>query len=182
MKKLAFLMIMGMVSVLWGSEAVTVQVISAIYEKSITHEFDARLKKTGLEVHKKIESGRYVVTLGTYKDEKSAEAALKKARILVAKDAFIRPVNRTHVATTQPIEPTHSTPSTEHKSVAAVEGPKQAEVKPEELKPASATPTPVSVAAVSDCDKREMHRSEIGEAIQYYKTSPYHRFEPVRLQ
>lgn len=179
MKKLAFLMIMGMVSVLWGSESVTVQVISAIYEKSITHEFDAKLKKTGLEVHKKIEAGRYVVTLGTYKDEKSAEAALKKARILVAKDAFIRPVNRTHVATIQPIEPTHSTPSIEHKSVAAVETPKpEAEVKPEEVKPASAA----TVSVLSDCDKREMHRSEIGEAIQYYKTSPYHRFEPVRLQ
>lgn len=179
MKKLAFLMIMGMGSLLWGSEAVTVQVISAIYEKSITHEFDARLKKTGLEVHKKIEAGRYVVTLGTYKDEKSAEAALKKARILVAKDAFIRPVNRTHIATMQPIEPTHSTPSTEHKSVSAVETPKhEVEVKLEEVKPVSTVP----VAAVSECDKREMHRSEIGEAIQYYKTSPYHRFEPVRLQ
>lgn len=172
MKKLAFLMIMGMVSVLWGSEAVTVQVISAIYEKSITHEFDARLKKTGLEVHKKIEAGRYVVTLGTYKDEKSAEAALKKARILVAKDAFIRPVNRTYIATMQSID-TH-TPSTEHKAVAAVEAPKQEA----EVKPVSTAP----VAAVSECDKREMHRSEIGEAIQYYKTSPYHRFEPVRLQ
>jgi len=181
MKKLAFLMIMGMGSLLWGSEAVTVQVISAIYEKSITHEFDTRLKKTGLEVHKKIEAGRYVVTLGTYKDEKSAEGALKKARAWVAKDAFIRPVNRTHVATaSKPIEPTHSTSSTEHTSVATVETPKHAALKPEDLRPASATP--VSVAAVSDCDRREMHRSEIGEAIQYYKTSPYHRFEPVGLQ
>jgi len=182
MKKMAFLMMMGMVSLLWGSEAVTVQVISAIYEKSITHEFDARLKKTGLEVHKKIEAGRYVVTLGTYKDEKSAEGALKKARALVAKDAFIRPVNRTHVATAaKPIEPTHTTSSTEHTSVATVETPKhEAVIKSEEVKPVSATP--VSVAAVSDCDRREMHRSEIGEAIQYYKTSPYHRFQPVGLQ
>ncbi|MGZ5207470.1 MAG: SPOR domain-containing protein [Sulfuricurvum sp.] len=180
MKKMAFLIIMGMASVLWGSEAVTVQVISAIYEKSITHEFDTRLKKTGLDVHKKIEAGRYVVTLGTYKDEKSAEAALKKARILVAKDAFIRLVNRTHVTAMQPIKPTHTTPSTEHKAVATVEAPKhEAVVKSEEVKPAPTTPVGV---ALSECDKREMHRSEIGEAIQYYKTSPYHRFEPVKLQ
>lgn len=179
MKKLIFLMIMGMVSLLWGSEAVTVQVISTIYEKSITHEFDARLKKTGLEIHKKIEAGRYVVTLGTYKDEKSAEGALKKARALVAKDAFVRPVNRTYSATAKPVEP--ATHSAEHKSVATVEKtPKQeAEIKPEVLKPASTAPMSV---AVSDCDKREIHRSEIGKAIQYYKTSPYHRFEPVGLQ
>lgn len=180
MKKLTFLMIMGMVSLLWGSEAVTVQVISAIYEKSITHEFDARLKKTGLEVHKKIEAGRYVVTLGTYKDEKSAEAALKKARILVAKDAFIRPVNRTHVATIQPIELTHSIPSTEHKSVAAVETPKpETAIKSEEINAVSAAP---ASAVIPPCDKREMHKNELSEAINYYKTSPYHRFEPAVMR
>lgn len=192
MKKLAFLMIMGMVSLLWGSEAVTVQVISAIYEKSITHEFDARLKKTGLEIHKKIEAGRYVVTLGTYKDAKSAERALKKARILVAKDAFIRPVNRTYSATAKPAEP--ATHPTERKSVATIETPRheavikpdttvetpkhEAVIKSEEVKPAS---TALVRVALSECDKREMHRSEIGEAIQYYKTSPYHKFQPVGL-
>jgi len=177
MKKLAFLMIMGMVSLLWGSEAVTVQVISAIYEKSITHEFDAKLKKTGLEVHKKIEAGRYVVTLGTYKDAKSAEGALKKARTLVAKDAFIRPVNRTYSATAKPAEP--ATHTTESKSVATIETPKhEAVIKSEEIKPVS---TASAIVAISECDKREMHRSEIGEAIQYYKTSPYHKFQPVGL-
>lgn len=79
MKKWMFLMMMGALSLVSASEEVTVQVISAVYEKSVTDEFDIKLKKTNLEIHKNIESGRYIVTLGKYNDEKSAEVALKKS-------------------------------------------------------------------------------------------------------
>lgn len=93
MKKLGFLLIMGMMSV-WGSDEVTIQVINALHERSITPAFDAKLKKSGLAIHKTIEAGHHIVTLGTYKDRKSAESALKKARMIVTKDAFVRPVKR----------------------------------------------------------------------------------------
>ena len=182
MKKLVFLMIIGIASFVWGSQEVTVQVISAVYEKSITHEFDAKLKKSGLEVHKKIENGRYVVTLGTYPNEKSAEHALKKARLIVAKDAFIRPVNRNHieVAHTAVIQPAAHAETAEHKaSVAVVESSKHetpiAPVVTQEVK------QPVT-ATLFECDKKEMRKDAFAEAINYYKTSPYHRFEPVELR
>ena len=183
MKKLVFLMMMGMVSFVWGSQEVTVQVISAVYEKSITHEFDARLKKSGLEVHKKIENGRYVVTLGTYHDEKSAERALKKARLVVAKDAFIRLVNRNHTEVTTHtavMQPAVHVEAAEHKAaVAVVESPKHE--TPIVLVVTQKVQQPVA-AALSECDKKEMRKDAFAEAINYYKTSPYHRFEAVGLR
>jgi hypothetical protein len=176
-KKLVILIAFGMVCTIWASEPVTVQVISAIYEKSITHEFDARLKKTGLEIHKKIEANRYVVTLGTYKDEKSAQSALKKARALVAKDAFIRPVNRHYSVEHAKVTPETHTVATEHV------------VMPSDVVAAAPTAAVATVAndssklvVLSDCDRREMHKDELAEAINYYKNSPYHRFEPVLLR
>lgn len=181
MKKLAFLMMMGMVSFVWGSQEVTVQVINAVYEKSVTHAFDAKLKKSGLEVHKKIEGGRYIVTLGTYHDEKSAEQALKKARLVVTKDAFIRPVNRdqvAHINVAQPIAHIEA----EHKTVVAVvEAPKhETPISPVVIQEVK---QPESIATtLTECDKKEMRKDAFAEAIQYYKTSPYHRFEPVVLR
>lgn len=190
MKKLVFLMMMGMVSFVWGSQEVTVQVISAVHEKSITHEFDAKLKKSGLEVHKKIENGRYVVTLGAYRDEKSAEHALKKARLVVAKDAFIRPVNRNQMADMN--NTSSIAHATAQKHPAVVEAPKVIET-PSVIEAPKVVALPVaavvaqevrpSVAvALSECDKKEMRKDAFAEAINYYKTSPYHRFEPVLLR
>jgi hypothetical protein len=43
--------------------------------------------------------------------------------------------------------------------------------------------TPIAVAPVlSPSGKKEAYQNEIAEAINYYKNSPYHRFEPVMLQ
>jgi hypothetical protein len=194
MKKIALLMMMGMASLVWGSEDVTVQVISAVHEKSITPAFDVKLKKTGLDVHKKIEKGRYVVMLGTYKDHKSAEHALAKARLVVTKDAFIRPVNRdsTAVAHANVIQPKAAENKTvaveqkaavvEQKTVAATaEVPKAAiaAVQPA----AQEVKQPISVVpAAAECDKKEMRKDDFAQAIHYYKISPYHRFEPVVLR
>lgn len=190
MKKLVFLMMMGMVSFVWSAEEVTVQVINAVYEKSVTHEFDAKLKKSGLEVHKKIENGRYIVTLGNYPAEKSAQPALKKARLVVTKDAFIRLVNRDHtaVAHNSVEQPAVHTNAQEHPAVVtvaevakAIEVPKHdASVAPvivQEIK------QPIAVAVIlPECNKKEMRKDAFAEAINYYKTSPYHRFEPVVLR
>lgn len=187
MKKLVFLAVMGLGSLVFGSEAVTVQVISAVYEKSVTKEFDAKVKKTGLKVNKKVENGRYVVTLGSFKDEKSAQKGLTIARQFVGSDAFVRPVERhttavahkavetkvasAHVVTQHPSEHVATQPSTVVPAVTtvAVVAPKSPDVK-------------AAVTPLSDCDKREMHTDELAAAIRYYKTSPYHRFEPVELR
>lgn len=202
MNKLAFLMMIGMVSFAWGKEDVTVQVISAVYEKSITPAFDAKLKKTGLDIHKKIENGRYVVTLGTYPAAKSAKPALKKARTVVTKDAFIRLVNRnmTAVAHSSVTEPAAHTNAQEHTAAAAVaEVAKTIEVtKAIEAIKSVETPKPeTSVApvivhevkqpvivavALPECDKKELRKDAFAEAINYYKTSPYHRFEPTGIR
>jgi len=190
MKKLAFLMMIGMVSFVWGTEDVTVQVISAVYEKSITPAFDAKLKKTGLDIHKKIENGRYVVTLGTYPAEKSAKPALKKARTVVTKDAFIRLVNRnsTAVAHSSVAEPAVHTNVQEHTAAVAVaEATKAVEVPKHSTSVAPVivheVKQPVIVAVqLPECDKKELRKDAFTEAINYYKTSPYHRFEPAGIR
>lgn len=205
-KNLVILITVGLVGAGWASEPVTVQVISAVYEKSITPEFDAKLKKTGLEIHKKIEADRYIVTLGAYKDPKSAQGPLKKARALVVKDAFIRPVNRHLVAEHAKVEPAKKVePAVHHAKATAEHNVTVHAAAPAATTSAVATPavivaapvtTPATPAiaaaptvsapskplAVSDCDRREMHKDEMAEAIHYYKNSPYHRFEPVLLR
>lgn len=174
MKKLGLIMIMGMMSLLWGSSEVTIQVINAVQERSITHEFVQKLKKSGLAIHKNIEGGRYVVTLGTYKNEKAAREALKKVRKIVCKEAFIRLVKR---------EKTGVAVHTEVKATVAAVSPKNENVVIVEVKPVvvEVKSAPAS-AAICSVDKKEVHKSEMSEAINYYKNSPYHRFEPVMLQ
>lgn len=199
MKKWIFLIMMGILNLVNGSEEVTVQVISAVYEKSVTHAFDAQLKKTGLEIHKQIEAGRYVVTLGSYKDEKSAETALKKARLFVNKGAFIRPVHRvesvatahhvnsvasvahdTHTSNaTEETPPHNNTTSATPSSVTIVEAPSHEILAVVPVVSASVTPANTTPA---QSEKRDTRRNEISDAINFYKTSPYHRFEPVTLR
>ena len=206
MKKIVFLMMMGTASIVLGSEELTVQVISAVYEKSITPAFDAKLKKTGLPIHKKVEDSRYVVTLGGYNDKKQAEKALIISRQFVVKDAFVRPVDRHRTATvatqtkvTQPVaqpaahtevaqaKTTQPVTHTEAKidakaAVAVIEAPKSekpvAPIVTEEVK----KPVAVAVATLNECDKKEMRMDAMAEAIKFYKASPYHRFEPVVLR
>lgn len=240
MKKALLVMGLGAMSFLWGSQDVTIQVINAVYEKSITKEFDEKLKKSGIAVTKKVENGRHIVTLGVYKDEESAQKDLEKARSIVAKDAFVRLVDRssavaaknvkqktkvaaahpakkaatgdkTKVAakshTTEPVSASAKSVKTEAVtvSVAAHEvkpAAKEAEKKPEAVqhesaKPAAViangpscpiTPAPSEVktipvfASVVMVERNELRRQEIHDAIEYYKKSPYHRFEPVKLQ
>lgn len=208
MKKFGLLMIIGMTSLVWGSGDVTIQVINAVKESSITREFDKKLEKSGLEIHKVVEGGRYIVTLGTYKDEKSALEALKKTRTVVCKEAFVRPVKRDQVASApQEAKKTAVTASQEakktgeaaHVAVAShaavstatpsetkatdVAAPKNEHVVNVEVKPivVEVKKEPV-VLAMSAFEKKGLYKSEIAEAINYYKNSPYHRFEPVMLQ
>ena len=196
-KKLVLIVAMGTVGLLWGSGDVTIQVINAVKEKSITPEFDKKLAKSGLATHKVVEGGRYIVTLGTFKDEKSAQSALKKVRGVVCKEAFIRFVKRDQVAmeshdTAKNIKSAkevttvaaHEVSGHAVQEVAAVVVPKTEHVVVVEVKPVvvEVKNTPVAVAPVCpSVDKKDVYRNEMAEAISFYKNSPYHRFEPVML-
>lgn len=206
-KKIVLIAAMGAMGLLWGAGDVTIQVINAVKESSITPEFDQKLKKSGLAVHKVVEGGRYIVTLGTYKDEKSAQKALKQARKIVAAGAFVRFVKRdqTAVAAHEPIKSTavksaaiaavaasHETVKTQQTATAPVEVKSSASTGVQEhavvavIKPMATVEVKscpiVKESVVSASDKKEAYKSEIAEAINYYKNSPYHRFEPVMLQ
>lgn len=202
---------MGAMGVLWGSGDVTIQVINAVKEKSITHDFEKKLEKTGLPIHKVVEGGRYIVTLGSYKDAKSAKAALKKTRSIVCKEAFVRPVNRDQVAVA-PHEPAkavkaaeaavsahHETPKAHtpaaahaetkaavvaHSPVVVQEPSKVVvvEVKPVTVEVKNSPAVVAKTESQAASEKKEAHISEIAQAINFYKNSPYHRFEPVKLQ
>jgi len=186
---------MGAMGLLWGSGDVTIQVINAVKERSITQEFDKKLVKSGLAVHKVVEGGRYIVTLGTYKDAKAAQTALKKARMVVCKEAFIRPVKRDQAAAvaqamakTDKVADTHAEvkPATVevHPAVqAAVAAPVVEHMVTVAVKPiiVEVKKSP-EAAEMSGYEKKELYKSEIAQAINYYKNSPYHRFEPVMLQ
>jgi len=211
MKKILFLLTIALAGSLWSAGDVTVQVISAVYEKSVTKELDAKVNKTGLAAHKKIENGRYVVTLGTFKSEHDAQKALKNVRHLVSSDAFVRPVERTihtakssttaghtptvataHTSSVSPqtqstlvVQPQPHTPST---VVMAHEKNATSVIVPASNSSTSAIVTKPTTAIISvipvqsECDKREMHKNEFSEAINYYKNSPFYRFEPVVLR
>ncbi len=188
MKKILFLLTMAFAGSLLMADDVTVQVINAVYEKSVTKELDDKIKKTGLEVHKKIENGRYVVTLGTFKNEREAQKALKMVRHFVSSDAFIRLVQRNEVAHLE--KSIHSVQESEVVSQAQdVSSPaveiheKPAIVTVATIMPAVSTvATTPAISTQSESDKREVHKNELSEAINYYKNSPYHRFEPVILR
>ena len=207
-KKLVLIAAIGSMGLLWGAGDVTIQVINAVKEKSITPEFEKKLEKSGLAIHKVVEGGRHIVTLGSYKDEKSAQAALKKARMVVCKGAFIRPVQRDQVAvashdtaksekqakemhtaaavaTHETAKPAVAVHSEVKEIVATTAAPKNEHVVVVEVKPVvvEVKNTPVAVApVVTPAEKKEAYRNEIAQAINYYKNSPYHRFEPVMLQ
>ncbi|MDQ1297597.1 MAG: hypothetical protein QG558_135 [Campylobacterota bacterium] len=196
-KKIVLLAAMGTLGLLWGSGDVTVQVISAVKEKSITPDFDKKLEKSGLAIHKVVEGGRYIVTLGRYKDEKSAQKALKKARAVVCAGAFVRPVKRDQAAVAshdaKNVKPTEIKKATTAvvaneaakpvvKEVVATAVPKNEHVVVVEVKPVVVEVKNPSASAVSSAQKKEAYQNEIGEAISFYKNSPYHRFEPVMLQ
>jgi hypothetical protein len=180
MKKWIFLTMMGTFNFVYGSHQVTVQVISAVQEKSITDAFDAKLKKTGLEIYKKREEGKFIVTLGEFKDSKKAQPALMKARTIVNKEAFIRPVDRNTSDTTV------SSVSTVDSNISAIAVESSKHVTPAPILETAAiavsTTIVPTVLVASPSQKREMRKDEISSAIDYYTNSPYYRFEPVILR
>ncbi len=156
MKKALMMIGLGTISFLWGSQEMTIQVINAVYEKSITHDFEEKLKQSALPITKKVENGHYIVTLGTYKDEESAKKDLEKVRTVVMKDAFIRPVQRSTAVAAKSVKAkskavavnTAKKVNTAEKTKAAAKN-----VKTETVV-ASATVQEVKAAVVPNADKK----------------------------
>lgn len=199
MKKLALIMMFSVSSVVLSAEEFTIQTISAKKEASITPAFEKKVEKSALHSEKKKEGACNIVTVGKYRSAKEAHHDLKKAKV-ISKDAFVRTVERITPKVCEGKDETHKTAMKDVNSSAIV--PKKAEAvvmvaKPAEVKAVEAAhAAPVAVVAapskVQPCEKvsnnvylydRNLGRkSDIHEAIEFYKHSPYHSFRPVAMQ
>lgn len=185
-----------------SAEEYTIQTISALKESSITPAFEQKIKKTGIPYIKKTEGDRHVVLLGKYKKTAETKHDVKKVRAVVTHDAFVRPMDRAAVATKPEVHaevashPSETATVSHGAETTAVVAPATAPTA------VATTPAVVAVAAVvekkEDCtprlisaaptepvviyDRNAMRKNDISEAIEFYKTSPYHSFRPVALQ
>lgn len=199
MKKLALMMIFGTLGVMLSAEEYTIQTISAQKEASITPAFEKKVQKSALPSTKKKEGECNIVTVGAYSSLKAAKHDLAKAKN-ISKDAFVRSTNRTtpkvcesHVAAVE------VKPIVEHKEEKAVApAPKKEEPVVAVKESPVVAPASQNVAApvaseakaepckVQPCtnvtyvyDRNLVHKSDIHEAIEYYKHSPYYTFKPT---
>lgn len=194
MKKLALILLCGVASMALSAEEYTIQTISALKESSITPAFEQKIKKTGIPYIKKTEGDRHVVLLGKYNKTAETKHDVKKVRTMVAHDAFVRPMDRATVATAGKPE-VHVEAVSHTAQTTPVVAPATAPIA------VATTPTVASVAATvekkEECaphltaapsetvviyDRNAMRKNDISEAIEFYKTSPYHSFRPVALQ
>jgi len=210
MKKLALIMMFGMSSVVLSAEEFTIQTISAKKEASITPAFEKKVHKSALPSVKKKEGECNIVTVGKYHSTKEARHDLKKAKA-ISKDAFVRTVERTTPKVCESKGATHQTAMKDvnssvivpKKSEAVVVAAKHEEPKVAEVvhaapvAPVVAPPVVAEVKAEVPCkvqpcekvsnnvylyDRNLGRKSDIHEAIEFYKHSPYHSFRPVALQ
>lgn len=197
MKKLALMMIFGTLGVTLSAEEFTIQTISAQKEASITPAFEKKVQKSALPSAKKKEGECNIVTVGAYPSIKAAKHDLAKAKS-ISKDAFVRSVNRTtpkvcesHVAAVE------VKPIVEHKDEKPASKKEEAVAVAVKESPV-VVPAPQSVAApvasetkAEPCksqpctnvtyvyDRNLVRKSDIHEAIEYYKHSPYYTFKPT---
>ncbi len=189
MKKLALTIIIGVAGVALSADEFTIQTISAKKENSITPAFEKKVEKSALGSVTKKEGSCNIVTVGRYDSAKKARADLAKAK-KIAKDAFVRPVVRTvpkgcevTVAKTdvQPTKAQANVTAVAAKTEAAAEKPKEVAVAAEQsqkrVEPSVVCPTTVMLY-----DRNLARKSDIHDAIEYYKTSPYHSFKAVAMQ
>lgn len=206
MKKLALIMMFSVTGVVLSAEEYTIQTISTLKESSITPAFEKKVEKSTLNSAKKKEGECNIVTVGSYKSIKEAHVDLKKAKA-IAKDAFIRPLSRAtpkvceihtaaakgsavehkeavavhdfavkkEEAATAVTSPASSTAMEVHTSVAMM--PVEAKAEPCKVQPSQNSVSPVYVY-----DRNIARKSDLQEAIDYYKRSPYHTFKPVLTQ
>jgi hypothetical protein len=192
MKKIALMMIFSVTSVVLSAEEYTIQTISALKERSITPAFEKKVQKSALSSAKKKEGDCNIVTVGSYSTLKAAQADIKKAKA-ISKDAFVRSLNRV-------------TPKVcESKSNASLSSKKEeitVTVKESVVTNPTSAVAPTSVVMIQNetkaapckaepCktspslylyDRNLVRKSDIHDAIEYYKNSEYHSFRPVALQ
>lgn len=198
MKKLALIVVFSVASMALNAEEYTIQTISALKESSITSAFEKKIEKSALPSAKIKEGECNIVTVGQYGNTKEARSGLKKAKT-IAKDAFVRPISRTipKVCATQSEErkseeivKTDINASVSPVAVKAIQA--EAEKPKETAASAMAAPAPLPAAEVKSSidsvhstvliyDRNCIRKSDIHEAIEYYKNSPYHTFRPVAL-
>lgn len=230
MKNLTLILLCGVASMALSADEYTIQTISALKESSITPAFEKKVHKSALPSTQKKEGECNIVTVGEYPSAKKARKDISKAKN-VAKDAFIRPVNRTTPKVCEGKAGEHKVAMVENNT--SVVAPKAVEVKKEESVPkkeeavvvkkeeTSAHPSVIQpmvketvspapsvaiaeiAAAEKSADKAEPckaqpcknvssavyiydrnigRKSDISEAIEFYKNSPYYSFRPVALQ
>lgn len=189
------MMIFGFTCVVLSAEEYTIQTISALKESSITPAFEKKVHKSALPSAKKKEGECNIITVGNYSNLKAAKADIKKAKA-ISKDAFVRSLHRvtpkvceskssgaktamtndTNNATVTVKEATVTNPT----SAAA---PTSVVVIQNETKaaPCKAEPCKMSTSLYL-YDRNLMRKSDIHDAIEYYKNSEYHSFRPVALQ
>ena len=201
MKNLALIIMFSVTSVVLSAEEYTIQTISAKKEASITPAFEKKVHKSALSSTKKKEGVCNVVTVGKYPSAASAHHDLKKAKA-ISKDAFVRPINRTtpkacesataekkvadahaqvaSVKKEESVATTHEAVKTSSVSSAAVT---HATVAPSvQAEPCKAQPCEKVTNTVYLYDRNIGRKSDIHEAIEFYKNSPYHTFKPVVAQ
>lgn len=230
MKKLTLILLCGVASMALSADEYTIQTISALKESSITPAFEKKVQKTALPTAQKKEGQCNIVTVGEYTTAKKAHADLSKAKS-IAKDAFIRPVNRNIPKVCEAKEGDHKVAMVEDnasvvsaksvvpkkeevaskKEETAVVKKEEAPAHPSVLQPMAketVSPSPsVAIAEIAAAEKngekaepckaqpcknvsstvyiydRNIGRkSDISEAIEFYKNSPYYSFRPVALQ
>lgn len=203
MKKLALIMMFSVTGVVLNAEEYTIQTISTLKESSITPAFEKKVEKTSLHATKKKEGECNIVTVGSYKSVKEAHVDLKKAKV-IAKDAFVRPLVRTTPKVCETHTAAAKVPSKEKKGEKAVSSVQAITATKEEAIAAvheAVTPSTVATAdahtgtimpsqttkeiqtpnnsPVFVYDRNLARKSDIQEAIEYYKRSPYYSFKPV---
>lgn len=229
MKNLTLILLCGVASMALSADEYTIQTISALKESSITPAFEKKVHKSALSSTQKKEGECNIVTVGEYSSVKKARKDISKAK-KIAKDAFVRPVNRNTPKICGGKEGDHKVAMLD--SNASIINTKAVEAKKEEIVPkkaevvvkkeetslhpsviqpitkGSATPPPsVAIAEIAAAEKsvdkaepckaqpcknvsssvyiydRNIGRkSDISEAIEFYKNSPYYSFRPVALQ
>lgn len=203
MKKLALMMIFSSLSVVLSAEEYTIQTISAQKASSITPAFEKKVQKSALPSSQKKEGECNIVTVGKYSSIKAAKHDLVKAKT-ISKDAFVRSMDRTtpkvcesHVATAD-VKAVVVVERKEEKTMGTPIKKEEPAVTQTETATVAVAPQSVSTPMVSDVktepcksqpctnvtyvyDRNLAHKSDVQEAIEYYKRSPYYTFKPVSM-
>lgn len=151
-----------------------------------TFKDKAAASKAVSKVRNKVACDAFVRPVERHLNTAAAETKSEKSKI-VSKDASVQKVAAVAKAVEEPKKEAISAPEKVEAVAKAVEKPAEMSQKPEiqnKVEEAVAAAVPKEVAAPKMTtafvvmDNKALYKHEIAEAIQFYKNSPYHRFEP----